>query len=255
MRHALTCWSEIEGKMKPWGKVGLLMDYDGTLTPIVGRPDQARLNPEARKLLEALVNHRRFVVAIVTGRSLKDILHLVDIPGVYYMGNHGLETEGPDLSFLHPDACKVAPTIKALCRELRSKLAVRGIVVEDKGLTASMHYRLASKERAKKAKRILRGLVKLRENIKLTQGKKVLEVRPNLTWDKGEGVSWLLKALGGDILPIYMGDDKTDEDAFLRLKQGLTILVSSRRKKSNAKYYLKSVGEVHRFLRKLVEMP
>lgn len=234
----------------------LLLDYDGTLTPIVERPELAALPPAMRGVLKSV--SARHKVTIVSGRSLPDIRKLVGIKGVYYVGNHGLEISGPGVKFVQPQALRARPTIAQLCGKLRKWLkGIEGAIVENKGLTASVHYRLVARRELRDLKKIFKEVVKPHVDsgeIRVTQGKKVFEIRPNIEWDKGKAMLWVIDVIDPEkkLTPIYMGDDQTDEDAFSALKErGITVLVSGERKKSNAKFFLRDVGEVKTFLEKL----
>jgi trehalose 6-phosphate phosphatase len=234
-----------------------LMDYDGTLTPIIDRPEDATLSPDMRRLLAQLIKH--YPTAIVSGRALKDIRKLVGLRKIYYAGNHGLEIYGPGLKLVKPEAKKMAPTVSEICVDLKSGLGnIDGVIVEDKGLTASIHYRFVAPEKLGELKRIFTKITKphLRAGkIKIACDKKVLEIRPNIDWDKGKAVLWIIDTLKlrDGVLPIYLGDDKTDEDAFRALKsKGITILISNVPKKSDAEYFLRDVDEVKAFLGKLI---
>jgi len=198
-------------------------------------------------------------MAIISGRALKDIRKLVGLRKIYYAGNHGLEICGPSLRLVRPEAEKVASTISEICDNLKVKLGhIEGVIVEDKGLTASIHHRLVAPGKLGELKRIFAETARphLRAGrIKIARGKKVLEIRPNINWDKGKAVLWIIEALKpkGEALPIYLGDDETDEDAFRALRgKGMTILVSKTPIKSNAEYFLRDVDEVKVFLKKLI---
>jgi len=238
------------------GKRGLLLlDYDGTLTPIVERPELALLPPDVARTLRTL--SRRLKVVIMSGRSLRDLRKLVGEKGVYYGGNHGLEIRGPGISFVLPEATRLRPLLRRVSRELRKRTkGVKGALVEDKGLSLSLHYRLVDPEREGEVRRILEEVLEPhRDRLRITEGKKVLEVRPNLRWDKGRASLLLLRLLDPErkLLPVYLGDDRTDEDAFrvLNPRGGVTVLVSERPANSNARFFLRSPKEVALFLQML----
>jgi alpha,alpha-trehalase len=241
----------------------LLLDYDGTLTPIVPHPDAARLSPMMADLVSGLAKHPRYRVAIVSGRALDDLRRHVAVNGLFLGGNHGLEIEGPEGRYEYPEIQRMRPHIQTLMKALRDDLAeIPGAVIEDKGVTLSVHYRgvpetwvRTVKDRLDERMRpaVEAGLLRLRT------GKAVLEVRPNVPWDKGEAVRWMVDRLRQDrsptsILAIYLGDDETDEDAFRAVAStGIGIVVGSDRQRSAAHYWVESVEEVERFLRVLYE--
>lgn len=242
----------------------LLSDYDGTLTPIVDRPELANLGPGTRKLLETLGRRHDFGIGIVSGRSLADLKQRVGIPGITYGGNHGLEVEGPRLSYLNPAAQELRPALGALHQALSDALGlIGGVWVEDKGLTLSVHYRQADEARVGEIGSILeRKTEPLRAlgKIWIAGGKKVYEVRPALAWDKGEVVALLVsrwrQAMGRDeVLSIYLGDDLSDEDGFRAVARldGISILVGETDGASAARYFLRSPAEVERFLEMVLE--
>ena len=237
----------------------LLLDYDGTLVPIVERPELAVLPSDTRELLKSLAEC--FKIVIMSGRQLAEVKRLVGLNRVYYAGNHGFEMSGPRTRFLKAEAKRVRPTIAEICGRLRKELGdIKGVIIEDKKLTASIHYRLVAPRGLKDLKdffwEVVEPCLKSGE-IRVTRGKKVFEIRPNIEWDKGKAALWIIDAIDSEkkLIPVYIGDDQTDEDAFLALKnRGITILVSSGRKKSHAKFFLRNVDEVKTFLKKLAGM-
>lgn len=236
----------------------LFLDYDGTLTPIVESPDKALISKKTRDLLKKLSANPRCTIAIVTGRSAKDIKGKIGIKNIIYASNHGLQIKGPKIKFTAPlpaDFHKVLRKIKShLKKTFRS---IKGIVLEDKILTLSFHYRRVNNRYIAP---VVWTLLKIttpyihKKEIVVDFGKKVFEIRPPIDWNKGSAILWLLNKhkpafLDSPILPIYIGDDTTDEDAFNALKdKGLTIFVGHP-KKSHAKYYLENTKEVFKFLK------
>ena len=232
----------------------LFLDYDGTLTPIVKKPPLAVLSKARRTILKKIAKTTHITIAIISGRMLSDLKRRVGISGIYYAGNHGFEIQGPKIKIVHPKARLAKPILREIKAELKKRLKdIKGIIVEDKILTLSLHYRMARPKNFRRIKKIFSEIVRpyqRTEKIRVTRGKKVLEIRPDIEWNKGRAVLWLLKKLGkgSKVLPIYIGDDRTDEDAFLALKNlGLTIRVG-KSKKTHAQHCVKNVNEVYMFL-------
>ncbi len=240
----------------------LFLDYDGTLTPIVESPDKAILSKKTKVLLERLSKDRGCKLAIISGRSLKDIKERVGLKDLIYVGNHGLEIEGPKIRFRNFISQRYRKILERIKEVLNKKLTnIKGAFIEDKGLTLTIHYRLVNKSDIPLVETIFREaiiLYRVRNQIKIRYGKMFFEIRPPINWDKGKVVLWLLareqfKRTIRTILPIYIGDDVTDEDAFKVLKnKGLTIFVGEP-KRSYAKYYLRDTDEVSDFLNRICQ--
>jgi trehalose-phosphatase len=236
----------------------LLLDYDGTLTPIVETPDRARIPRQNKRLLKELSTNPRCTLAIISGRGLKDIKKKVGLRNIIYSGNHGLQIEGPNIRFEAPVSPGYRTILQKIKSELRRRLShIKGILLEDKGLSLALHYRLANKKEVPFVGETFYevALPYLRlGKIKTETGKKVFEVRPPIEWNKGNAILWLLNKHKSalrhkPIMPVYIGDDVTDEDAFRVLKnKGLTVFVGNPQK-SDAKYYLKNTKEVSKFLK------
>jgi len=231
-------------------RIFLFLDYDGTLVPIKKAPELAVLPASRRHLLKRL--SRSAFLCIVSGRSLADIQKMVSIKDIAYIGNHGLEISYRGRRWIHPEAKRIRPVLRSVLEKIRRKTGDwPGLLVEDKGLTGSIHYRrLATplpNELRDQAEHEVRS--RSRELI-LTEGKKVFEIRPNIPWDKGRGVRELLRWLDvkRPALRIYIGDDRTDEDAFRVLgRDDITILVG-RRRDSFARSRLPDIAAVWKFL-------
>ena len=257
MEYFFDRWGEIERALAPGAL--LLLDYDGTITPIVERPELAILSPDMKELLKRLSKH--YTLGIISGRSLAGVRELVGLEGIYYAGNHGFEIGGPGIKLVKPEAERARPILAKLCEELRARLGnIKGAIVEDKGLTASVHYRLVAEEEFERLKNIFEETISAHINsgvVRVIHGKKVFEIRPNVEWDKGKAVLWISDVVDpkAELTPVYMGDDQTDEDAFSALKEkGVTILVSEGPRESNAKYFVKNVDEVKIFFEKLIKL-
>ena len=261
MRHLFDVWGKVGHRLKSAEHILFLSDYDGTLTPIVDKPELATLNRETRKLLRKLAKNRRYTVGIISGRALPDLKSKVGLERVIYAGNHGLEIEGFGSSFLEPIAEEMRPFLKMLNQALSATLrGIKGVFVEDKGLTLSVHYRMADgrEEEVIGAFERITDPVNLTGRIRVTRGKKVDEIRPPVDWDKGKAIAWLIARFResrgrGGALPIYLGDDLTDEDGFevIGKNNGISVFVGENSSQSVAQYFLNSPEEVTEFLKML----
>jgi trehalose 6-phosphate phosphatase len=227
----------------------LCLDYDGTLVPIAARPHQATFDDSGRRLLSALLRH--MPIAIISGRSRHGLRALVGVPRLVYVGNHGLEISGPRI--------RHRPTVPAGWRRDLERLlglveadAPAGALVERKGVTASVHYRLVSPADRRRWLPALRARLRLaaaRGRLHVVYGKAVAELRPPVDWDKGAALRWLRARPGmTGRTPVYIGDDATDEDAFQAVRRGgIGVRVGGPRR-SNARYRLSGHDQVRRLL-------
>ncbi len=264
MIYLFDSWRKVSSAICSSGHIFLLSDFDGTLAPIVSKPDLVKLEDEIRRLFMSISRKERFTVGLISGRSLRELKALVQIPGIVYSGNHGFELKVPGRrKLVHPKALIIRPIVKRLERSLVKRLkGIGGVIIENKGVGLSLHYRLVKDGFLPRVKKIFAEEVSPyvgRGKVKVTYGKKVLEVRPPLDWDKGKVVAQIIKVIrparrsrGKKVLAIYLGDDRTDEDGFraLKDKKGISILVG-RKKSSHANYFLKDVDDVKEFLRRV----
>jgi trehalose-phosphatase len=232
----------------------IFLDYDGTLTPIVSRPDQAVLMDSTRAILRTLV--AKMPVAILSGRELKDVRKRVDIDAIVYAGSHGFDIAGPR-GLQRQEAKEFLSALDIAERELREKLdGITGTLIERKRFSIAAHYRNVSESDLPRLEQGVSEIAARHRELRRIDGKKVYEFLPDVDWDKGEAVLWLLERLGlkyPDVRPVYIGDDRTDEDAFRALEQrGIGILVSEEPRPTAAKYSLRDPAEVEHFLRELV---
>lgn len=259
MRYVFNEWHEIYGRIKQSKARLLLCDYDGTLTPIVDSPEMANLTAETRNLLATLVHRSSAKVGIISGRALVDIKEKVGIGGIIYAGNHGFEIEGPDIKFIHPITEEISSIIRMMGIVLqRAMSSIKGVIIEDKGMTLTVHYRLVDQGKLPVVNRMFEntvGTARMLGKIRTTSGKKVHEVRPAIPWNKGNAVNLIYDRIcrshrKGDVLTIYLGDDLTDEDAFKAVNDlgGISILIGESSLASAAAYYLNSTSEVDTFL-------
>ena len=203
------------------------LDYDGTLSEIVSDPDAATLVDGAAEVLEHLAT--LCPVAIVSGRDLADIRDRVGLPGIWYAGGHGFELIGPDGTYHQNDAAAAAiPALETAAAELRNDLEpIPGARMEHKRFAIAIHYRNVAAEHVAEvvAAAHRRGR---QHGLRVTNGRKVVELRPNVDWDKGDALHWISDRIpqSGRAVPIYIGDDLTDEDAFDAIRYtGMGIVV------------------------------
>lgn len=262
MRYLLDDLDKIKDKLRG-RELLLFLDYDGTLSPIVATPDKAVLPAGMRSALKGLIGQPHCGVALISGRGLDNLKKKVGLKGIIYSGNHGLEIEGPQLKYKAAVSPLYMKAISRIKDSLTAKLSkIKGAIIEDKGLSLSLHYRLVRKNEAPRLKTILRRTISdcpAKERIMVRPGKMVFDIRPASGLDKGKVALWLLaresfRRHEQKVIPIYIGDDATDEDAFKALRNiGITVCVGGERR-SSAQYYLKNTGQVRFFLGELAGM-
>lgn len=234
--------------------VAVFLDYDGTLTPIVPQPENAHLSEAMRASLAEL--SRSCPVAVVSGRDLPVLKGFVRLEGVYYAGSHGFDIEGPGgRAFQQEEGRALLPELDAAERELGAGLAgIPGARLERKRFSVAVHWRHVEEPRLPEVERVVASVLARHPRLRRSGGKKVFEVRPDIDWHKGRAVEWLLEALGlarEGVLPVFIGDDLTDEDAFETLKgRGLSLVVRGEdlERPTAADYALADVEEVRGFL-------
>lgn len=239
----------------------IFCDYDGTLTAIAETPDKAVITKGIKELINELSQTSDCRIVIISGRTIKDIRSKVRLKNVIYAGNHGLEINGCGFRFKAQVSRRYKNVLRTIKNDLASKLlCISGVLLEDKGISVSVHYRLVSGDDVPFVKAIVGDVVLSymeSEEVKVKHGKKVIEIMPPIEWSKGKAALWILKKQRGLlkkkwILPVYFGDDITDEDAFDVLRnKGITVFVG-KSKVSKAKYYLKNTEEVAKILRDIL---
>ncbi|XP_068649887.1 probable trehalose-phosphate phosphatase F [Aristolochia californica] len=259
-------------------RIALFLDYDGTLSPIVDDPDRAFMTIPMRTAVKNVAKY--FPTAIISGRSRDKVYEFLGLTELYYAGSHGMDImcpvtrsasinehpncirtsdkQGKEVNLFQP-ASEFLPMIDEVFRSLvENTKDIKGSKVENNKFCVSVHYRNVEEQHWTTIAQIVHDILKGYPRLRLTHGRKVLEVRPVIDWNKGKAVEFLVESLGlsnfDDVLPIYVGDDRTDEDAFKVLRKsnkGYGILVSSVPKETDAFYSLKDPCEVMEFLRSL----
>ena len=247
-------WARLEA-----GRPAIFLDYDGTLTPIVDRPERATISRDVRETVRALASV--YPTAIISGRGREDVAALVGVSDLVVAGSHGFDISGPGGLSLELDrAREVRPVIAELADQFRTEVAdIEGAIVEDKRFSLALHYRLVAAEQVSRIERLVDAAVARYPVLCKTLGKKVFELRPDIAWDKGRAVLWLLDVLDLDqpgVVPVYVGDDLTDEDAFAALApRGVGVVVTETPRPSAARHWLQNPAEVHVFLQRLAAAP
>ena len=230
----------------------LMIDFDGTLAPMVSDPRRARMGMRTRSALEGVA--RRYPVAVITGRALSDVQARVPTYGVSFAGNHGLEcsTKGR----VHP--VRIPAILQRALNTVRARLRCvaldyKGIYFEDKVHSLSFHYRRCPRSKHAAVRAKVMNAVREAGGLRVVEGIYVLNILPGVRRDKGTATREMYASLAGrkKPVPVFIGDDVTDEDAFRVIRQGITIKVGTS-SASAAQYYFKSRSGVDRFLEAMV---
>jgi len=242
-------------RVRSASSIGLFLDFDGTVSPIAETPLLAEIDPEIREIIGHLAAREDVHVSIVSGRSIDDVRTRAGVAGVIYAGNHGLEIESDTVCFREPQAESLRLELRALILQLELALSgTDGTLIEQKGLSASVHYRQVNEALREWVRHTVQQTVERSRSFSCRDGKMVVEVRPAIDWHKGHAVQWILdRVLPPGALPIYIGDDATDEDAFFLLADGITIRVGEAAE-SYAAYSAPDLDAVRNFLSKLGEL-
>lgn len=233
----------------------LVLDFDGTLAPIVSDPDSARIEPDLLRVLQRIVRRPRTRVAVISGRSLRDLRGRLHLPGAVLLGNHGLEA-GAHILGTHPEvsrARRLIPVLDIFYRKLRTTVGSwAGVRVEHKTWTVTVHYRGLPAERRPLLERVLTYYRKRLSAypVRWKRGKQVVEVRPDVQWDKGRAADQLYRSWRADDA-LVCGDDRTDEDMFKALQDRAVTVRIGRGRSSAAAYAVGSPSGLHDLLEKL----
>lgn len=225
-------WTEQRSALQHWllmsPRVLIGCDFDGTLAPIVAHADDARLPASTLAVLQRLISFPGVTLAFISGRSLADLRQRVGLPGALYAGNHGLEMTGQGGSVtVAPSVLESLPAMCEVQNGLTSLLnPIQGVWIEDKGLTLSVHYRLAEHSRHAEIERLVRQAVVDNKNLIVKPAKCIWEIRPVIDWDKGKALRHFMQRQQVSAeATAFLGDDITDGDAFRELPDGWTFFV------------------------------
>ena len=211
--------------------VAVFCDYDGALTPIVDRPEDARIPASTLHALEALADLT--VVGIVSGRDLADVMSMVPTERVWFAGSHGFDVRPPDgAPEAFPEGVAALPALDVAERQLTDRLgAIEGAWAERKRFAIAVHHRATPETQVAELESLVAEIAAGHDELRMTGGKKIFELRPDIDWHKGKAVRWLVEAAGLDpatTLAVFIGDDVTDEDGFAEVRsRGVGVVVGS----------------------------
>ncbi|WP_324199055.1 trehalose-phosphatase [Nocardia amamiensis] len=253
---AVECWPRVRDLLGT-EKAAVLLDFDGTSAEIVADPDDAKPVDGMPAVLGKLA--AECPVAVVSGRDLRDLRERVGVSGIWYAGSHGFELMGPDgTCHVHDAAPGAEQTLADAATELRRQLHdIAGVLVEHKRFAVAVHHRNVAAEN-------VAGVVAAAHEaghaagLRVTHGRRVVELRPDVDWDKGTALRWILEHVTAPVLPIYLGDDLTDEDAFDAVaSDGLPIVVrhdETGDRYTAARFAVAGPRQVRDFLGRLAEL-
>jgi trehalose 6-phosphate phosphatase len=236
----------VEGRLRAAIHCALILDFDGTLVPVIDNPHEVRLDPSLRRVLRRMAQHPGASVYIMSGRSLADLRRQVRVPRVHLLGLHGWEKRGAKLP---PEQVELLLQAKLWLAHWLPPLT--GIKVEDKGGILAVHYRGARLPEVRFAEHVMQMAGhEFRPGLRLLKGKKIWELLPSAIPGKGPITRHLLEGMPADTLPIIIGDDDSDESAFAALPHALAVRVGGEARTS-AQFFLRDPDAVREFLERL----
>lgn len=255
---ALDVWDEAITPSLQGRRLAVFLDYDGTLTPIVERPEDAVLDDAMRERVRTLA--ATSLLALVSGRDVGFVIEQVSVPEALYLGSHGFDMVAPAGMELSQDRAGeferfLEPLAQAESRLGAALEAVPGARIERKKYAVAVHYRQVAEQDVPAVEAAVDMELASQPLLRKTGGKKVFELRPDLDWDKGRALAWVLGLLGmagDDVAPVYIGDDLTDEDAFAVVRSaGLAIVVGDGDRKTLARFRVADTAAVGEVLERL----
>ena len=247
--HLFECWNQISERIRAAKDIRIFLDFDGTLVPFCPEPDDVKLPEAARRVLKKLATHSRVHVALVSGRRNAALRKYIRIPKIQLLGLYGWEKKGGLV--LPARTRRALPSLRSVVKSVPAEFP--GIRFEDKGVSFGIHFRGAPSETIHRARAWTRKLlVRVRKDFRVIQTSSAWEIVPRQVEGKGAALREFVKSLRRPFLPIYIGDDLTDEPAFSALRRGITIRVGSG-VPTMAHFWLKDPEEVRIFLERLTE--
>ncbi|MBU0709304.1 MAG: trehalose-phosphatase, partial [Candidatus Omnitrophica bacterium] len=193
-RPLFDSWQDVKNLLFAKKKLVFFLDYDGTLTPIVSRPELAVISEEMQDTVRKL--SKLHTVGVVSGRMRDDVENLVGINDIFYAGSHGFDICGPGFSVIQPKAKEAIPQVAKVIDKLEKDLnGIEGLLIEKKKISVAVHYRLVDQKHLPRIEKLVRDTVKQYKSLRLMSGKKVFEILPNISWDKGQAIRWIMDCL------------------------------------------------------------
>ena len=243
------CWEQISSQIKAAKSIWIFLDFDGTLVGYHDRPEDVKLGEEVRRTLVRLSRHHGVHLAIVSGRRNATLRGHFQMPGVKFLGLFGWEKSG---------RAALSPSVKTKMRGLRATLApltkmFPGILVENKGISFAVHFRGLPPQTQRRVRAWVRRLVgRMGSDFGIIQSNHSSEIVPRQVQGKGVAMREFTRGLRGQFLPIYVGDDLTDEPAFVALRKGITVRVGDF-SRTRARFRLRNPEEVCTLLKRIEE--
>ncbi|CAH1174027.1 unnamed protein product [Phaedon cochleariae] len=240
-------------------KLAVLLDYDGTLTPLVAHPDLAKIPLETKRVLQELSELPDIFIAVISGRAVKNVKEMVGLENITYAGNHGMEVLYPDgSSYVHQLPKDFDDQKEKMIKELENTVVRDGAWIENKGSTLTFHFRAVPEHLRGNLEKTAKDVME-RANFKVGKAHCALEARPQVDWNKGKVALLLLEQKYGDnwnknVKVIFVGDDTTDEDAMQSLKDNAATfrIAASKDVMTHAEKLISSTDQVLNIL-KLIE--
>jgi trehalose 6-phosphate phosphatase len=249
-QHLFEKWDEVAARIERARSLRLFLDFDGTLVAIRRSPEGVTFSRQMRQVLDRISSHRRVTAVIVSGRRRGALRRYVRLPRVQYWGLYGWE-RGPMRRLPRAAVWELSRVRASLVAGLRDRRNVRGVRLEDKQMSVSLHTRGASRRAARQAHDLLVRALRPCSHLYVLPGSHVWEVLPREIPGKDAAIRQAVRRLRAPFLPIYVGDDTTDEPAFALLDRGITIKVGPGDRKTHARYWLAGPAEVRGFIERL----
>ena len=252
MEHPLSSCQQLESMLRERSRTLLALDFDGTLCPIVAEPASAKVSPQMLHVLRRLSALPQVTLSIISGRQLSEISSSIPLDAVY-AGNHGLEIFGKGLSFRHPEAEAARELLSEICWSFQASLDTwPGAWLEQKSLTATIHYRQAAEQDHQMIALAIRAHMQRFERLfAVRMGRQAVEIFPRLRWDKGAALRYIRQELGlQDSVCVCIGDDETDETVFAAFSEDICVRVNADGP-TRARFQLRDSGEVLALLERL----